>query len=251
MSNVHKLHRINSIEDLSDKVTSDKYGLVKTSELVSRLEQNFADVLNLDQARVGRGGGGTKHHVTIPLSGGATYLDGVIPTITIINSYQGETALKLLIGFYRVACSNGMVVGDGVYQQSVRHIKGQKLEGFLDGFEQKVAAAIGDVQDVLSYVDSTRSMEVDSRKILPILSLLGESGAITKRALESAWNIYLTDRFRRYEDWQVRHTIYGLWNIINEELRRSATSRTTSGSLLERNRKLLGEILRATEEVAA
>lgn len=223
--------------------TSAKYALVPTRSLIEKLESvGMQDVLDLDTATAGRGGGGTRHHINIPIKSDLL-LDGVRPSLTIINSYEGECSLKVLVGFYRMACSNGMVVGQGTYQQKVRHIKGHKLSAFLDTFQSRISAAVYDIPAIMSYVDGLRHIYISQSAALDTIRLLVSAKVITKKAGSSALNIYSSGKFRRLEDFAVGNTIYGLWNILNEELRRTATKRTSEGTLLAKNTKLLDNIL--------
>lgn len=247
MNNIINLPTLNN---LSAQKTSAKYGVVSTKDLVGRLQEAMPNALDYDKATVGVAGG-TRHHVGIPMKGvGPITFDNVIPTLNILNSYQGESSLQLLIGFYRIACSNGMIIGKGVYQKKIRHIQGDKLSLFLDSFESEVAEAINDTQETLHIVSATQDMRVSSLTVLEVLRRLYDMKIITKKAAEQVAQIYINRSFRRVEDKFIAWSVYGLWNIINEELRLTATNKTTYGSLLNKNLRLLDEIVHHSQEVA-
>ena len=231
--------------------TSDKYQYISTNLLINSVREPLGSVLDFDKARYGTGGGGSKHHYTVPVkTDGSVLLDGVVPTVNIINSYHGECALKILVGFYRMVCSNGMIIGEGTYNRKVHHVKGQKVNYFLTHFEQELTAAVEDVSQLLTYVRSTVDMAVSSERALSMALDLQQRGVLTKSAYKNVHTIYSEDATRRTADKYVMHSIYGLWNICNEELRRTRSSRTSDGKLVERNSKLLDSILDVYQDVA-
>src|SRR5690606_17776822 len=48
-------------------------------------------------------------------------IDGNYPEIVLINSHDGSTSYQMRAGIYRMVCTNGLVVGNELYKQKVRH----------------------------------------------------------------------------------------------------------------------------------
>lgn len=245
-------------QDIKDKVSqketelgqrlktnvSHKYATVESSQLIRRLEESFSDKLDFNKGSIRRGTG-TTHHVTIPTKSRMKLkqVDDVIPNVSFTNSYNGECRLKVNIGFLRLVCLNGMVIGENIYSQSVKHVKGVKMSVFLDSFEGIIGQSLLDITDQLKQIDALTNHEIQSHQLFPTINQLVETNYMTKTAGDNVKGIYASGRFRRLEDWQQRHNIYGLWNVINEELRETRTKRTTDANLFVRNQKLLDGIL--------
>lgn len=51
----------------------------------------------------------------------APVIHGSTPRILFTNSHNGRTKASVLAGIFRFVCSNGMIVGDVTYRESVRH----------------------------------------------------------------------------------------------------------------------------------
>lgn len=49
--------------------------------------------------------------------------NGNVPQLVLINSHDGGSAYRLNVGFFRVVCSNGLIVSDGHFESvNIRHI---------------------------------------------------------------------------------------------------------------------------------
>ena len=224
---------------------------METQLLIERLSAAFPEQLDMSGGQVRRGTG-TIHSLVVPINTETTMRGDVIqPNINIINSYNGECSLKLDIGFTRLVCLNGMRVGSSLFNRRVRHVTGQKMNDFLLSFEDSVAETLGAVDSEVKRIEELSSQEVTKEDALRIIYKLQDAGVITRAAGHSADWVFFTGNFRRPADREQSNTLFGLWNVINEEMEQTRTSRTTDFSLLKRNDKLLPAILLAADEVAA
>ena len=48
-------------------------------------------------------------------------IDGAVPRIVFVNSHDGSTRASALAGVFRFVCSNGLIVGNTMYQEKLRH----------------------------------------------------------------------------------------------------------------------------------
>ena len=224
---------------------SDKYASVDTGNLVNRLDDSFGDILDLPNLR-NIEGTGTREYVEIPLKhsrlvGG----DEVIPNLLLTNSHQGESSLRINLGFLRLVCGNGMMVGESVFEERVRHVKGKKMDEFLSEFEIKINYAVSSLDHQFEVLERMVQVKVTPAQQLGIILDLSEKKLLTNRARDNAFHIVNHQDYRRDADTIHQGNIYGLWNVINEELRRTATQRTSQARLIERNKKLLDSIFGA------
>lgn len=44
------------------------------------------------------------------------------PEIVIVNSYDGSSSLRIMLGIYRLVCSNGLIVGSTINERRIRHV---------------------------------------------------------------------------------------------------------------------------------
>jgi hypothetical protein len=201
--------------------------------------ERFSDTLDLDRVTY-KQGYGTTQIVEVPfkmteLVGG----DTVIPKLVLVNSMNRESSLKLIMGVFRLICSNGMIVGDSVLNQKVRHRTGPNMNEFLENFEDNIKVAIGNLNPALEELNGLVDLKIDNH--FQILRDLQEQGIITKRAFN-----YLSEQLAlndmRREDRIHSGNAWGLWNLANEALTRTATRRTSVASSFERNIKLVPAI---------
>lgn len=64
----------------------------------------------------------------------------LIPEIIMINSHNGTTSYQLRGGIYRLVCSNGLIVGDEVFERRIKH-QGDVIS--------KVVEACGEIIDIV------------------------------------------------------------------------------------------------------
>ncbi len=55
------------------------------------------------------------------------------PEVILINSHDGTSAYKLMAGLFRLVCSNGMVVSDGMVESVSVYHKGNIIDAVIDG----------------------------------------------------------------------------------------------------------------------
>lgn len=65
-----------------------------------------------------------------------------VPQIVLLNSHNGRTMMRVFAGFYRMVCSNGMVVGRDAFRYEVRHVGDafKEVLGFADMMTTELAA---------------------------------------------------------------------------------------------------------------
>lgn len=118
---------------------SDKYKLAKTSEMVKRIEGlgfTLDDFVAL-KCRKKERQGFQKHRAIFTSPSLKATADG-IPQLLLTNSHDGTSSVVLQLGFFRVVCSNGLVVGDNIIEPvRVRHSG--------NDFDQRLIVAINHI----------------------------------------------------------------------------------------------------------
>lgn len=152
-------------------MVSDRYKFISTMDIINEL----GDLLDLDTAKVKTSKNGTKHIVDIALKLGNVQVANDIckPRLVIHNSYNGEGALKVRLGLYRLVCSNGLVIGTDYYSKRIMHIAGPKAD---ESIKDLVASLNGDlVSGLASKVSELASKDVNLTQLEYILDELSLS----------------------------------------------------------------------------
>lgn len=112
-------------------------------------------------------------------------INGYFPEVILINSHDGSTSYQLKAGIYRMVCSNGMIVGDEMFSQKVRHQGnvvdrvGDACSDIIEVFPTAVKT-VSEWQDIelspgeqLAFADAAKGLrwdetkkQVDSEKLL-------------------------------------------------------------------------------------
>lgn len=109
-----------------DPKVSENYTFVPTMEVLRILDSQGWEIHKASQQKTRNSGAAefTKHMLSLrhPDLGGTTELGGLVPQITLINSHDWSSKFKIIIGIFRLLCTNGLIAACGdVLQYNVRH----------------------------------------------------------------------------------------------------------------------------------
>lgn len=110
--------------------TSAKYVPINTANIVEQFEGAGYALKGVQWARVTKAekSGYQKHLLTFaPPAMQVRQVGDAVPQIVLKNSYDGTTSFQLRLGFYRLVCANGLMVGSTFFTKSVRHVGANAL----------------------------------------------------------------------------------------------------------------------------
>jgi hypothetical protein len=115
---------------------SDRYSYIPTSAVIEGLIANNFHPFSAKQggSRIEGKSDFTKHMIRFRQtdSDKGLTVGGNFPEIVLINSHDGTSAYKLMAGFFRLVCSNGLIVADSVVGEiSIQH-KGDVVANVID-----------------------------------------------------------------------------------------------------------------------
>jgi hypothetical protein len=113
-------------ENIVYAVASDKYKLIRHEEVIARAEEivrgdhglgSYTRTIKFDN-------GGGWMRATYTFNGVEVDVGGhpINPTLEIFNSYDLTSKLKLLLGAFRLVCTNGLVIGKHLAEYKGRHM---------------------------------------------------------------------------------------------------------------------------------
>ena len=216
---------------------SGRYRPIDTEALVRQIvgdlgmdEDSTIDVL--------RPRGKSSRHGVVLTVGSPVMLAGTscFPRIYVRNSYAGESSLTVDVGFYRLICSNGMMVGSTHFRGRIRHVQSGVSQ--LDWLRTQIVAAVQWLQEELpQLVTRLNSNLLTIEQIRAILGAIG-AGANLLKHMEHV--MYNPTHYLRPEDRSPQGlTAWNVWNVVNEQMRRRSRSPLRQ---LERNSGLLDAI---------
>lgn len=102
---------------------SDAYRFISTKQVVDMM---IAEGFSVHSASVRRPRGADAsptglHLVDFRHPDSPTALGGVVPRVLFMNSHDGSRSAQVLVGAFRLVCSNGLVVGSTIARERARH----------------------------------------------------------------------------------------------------------------------------------
>lgn len=254
---------------LAKKTTSDRYRMIETST-VRKTVAEVLDSNNIEHTvkvvrqperkskREGEVGcGSTKHavqfHFTQPVK---VFGEEINPKIIIMNSFQGETALRTYVGFYNAVCMNGMISGDDIFKERIVHLQGQTAETKIAALKESIEAAVIFIQtQFANKMEETLSRSLTQAQKLQVIDNISQSARWKKACKDLVVNpVHEKDK---------ADNVYALFNVINEGQRNRGRVqddvseedvRSTgfkSFADIEKNIGLMDRILKSVDEVLA
>lgn len=116
---------------------SDRYAFIPTSAVLEGMRAEGFDVYSAGQSRtrIEDKRDFTKHVLRLrhrSFEGRVAKVGDSIPEIILTNSHDGASGYQLSSGFFRLVCSNGMVIGNATNDVRIRHsgdVTGDVIEG--------------------------------------------------------------------------------------------------------------------------
>lgn len=231
---------INNYAGRACQSTSGRYRPVDTESLVNRIVADLK--LGAVVESIGNRGKSTKHAVVLTLAE-PLMLAGTTcyPRIYVRNSYDGESALTVRVGLYRLICSNGLMVGTTHFNGRILHLESGVRQ--LAQLRREIITAVKWCTEELPKLAARlNSVALSPNQISTVLASIGASKRLAERISSRVQypSVYLRPEDRRAD---TQLTGWNVWNIINEQQREMSRSPLRQ---LEVNARLLD----AVEQVA-
>ena len=129
---------------------SNKFGFISSESLVSRLETQGLKLADVVESKIRKNKDlrqGYQKHV-LRFNTGLSNAHGNLQVLA-INSHEGSSALTFRMGFFRLVCSNGLIIGsDLIPQIKVRHTSNGllKLNDSVDELMQWQRVAMDNIE---------------------------------------------------------------------------------------------------------
>lgn len=125
--------------------TSKRYGHVSTAELKSLVEAGPWTLESIKAARVKNvAHAGFQRHV-LTFKHTTALSNGDVPRLVLVNSHDGGSSVRVHLGYYRLVCANGLILGNEVFKFTARHVGNpqQNVIAAIEEAEKHVSSMLG------------------------------------------------------------------------------------------------------------
>ena len=230
--------------------TSKNYLMVPTMDIVGELQNRGLSILSHMETRTRKPEwqGYQRHRVVMGLDNGNQEGN---PTITIVNSSNGTSALSLSLGYFVKVCSNGMIASLPALEANVRHTLNHRdyiktaidtllreiptVEGSVSKMSHKVIGTY-DQWKMAEYAIGLRFGEKDLP--FPVSQLL--SGYHLEQQDQTVWNVFN----------RIQANIIRGFSYTRQQGRREVTRKTRSVKSLDLDLTLNKQLWEYAESLA-
>lgn len=210
----------------SDKV-SDKYSFVPTIEVIENFQKEGWNVFSAQQ----RGSGSYGRHMIRLRNGDLPQVGDSLIEAIITNSHDGTAKLNISSGLFRLVCSNGLVIPQGVFESI------QVLHKNIE---------FQDVKEISNQISETLPLIQGSMKTMQERILtFDEKRDFAKEAIELRWennknvkNISLNDMIIPTREGDMGDDMWKVFNVVQEKLVRGGLIYKTESGRNVRTRQL-------------
>jgi hypothetical protein len=199
---------------------TNKYLFVPTSEIVVGMRREGFEVVQALQgtSRIEGKGEFTKHLLRFAVPK-AEQVNGSIPELVLINSHDGTSSYRLMMGVFRLICQNGLLMASNV----IEDLKFRHSKSLADEIIEGTGTLIREVPRVQDQIERLGNI-----KLLP-----NEMAVFAKAAHQLRWEEGLAPvessqllQARRQAD--VESDLYTTLNVVQENLMRGGLPGFTS-----------------------
>jgi len=214
---------------------SDKYAFIPTMEVARAFEAKGWVPVKANEVKPRKKDlqGYQKHLIRFRHRHSEPRLNELHPEIVIRNSHDGKSSFQIMSGFFKLACSNGLIVANSTFNNiKIRH------HGYRD---QDVYEAIEHVSDRMPEMVERVKMLQEIRMSNTDLRIMAEASLIMRYGLsefeEDRFSI--PDLLRPVRKSDSAPTLWNSYNVIQEKfLKGGRFMRQKKGSRLRKSREV-------------
>ena len=203
---------------------SEKYGFVNTKTIIDAMRDSKFDVVEVRQSQrrdVSRMPF-TKHMLKFRPSGliGKVKRGDVVPQVMMLNSHDRSSGFHLYAALYRLICDNGMIVSDGAEVTPVKVMHTARMvENVIDRSNELIKCIDGVYRlrtDMVNTSMTTKAALAFARQAMTFRP--------PRAAVLAPENLLIP---RRKEDEALIGSLWGTFNIVQENMLRGGNETTT------------------------
>jgi hypothetical protein len=198
---------------------SDRYSFISTENIIDACVERGWYPTEARQSRKVADTRHATHMITFRQPDPTVKVEGAAPQITMINNHMAMKRAKLLAGFFKFMCSNGIVVGTGIAEtrQTKVHIDDAALE-----FELAFQQALNGIDTAVHTIQRWASTPLNRTQEIEFANacVLMKEHDVPFWASENDSRVYLERR--RKEDFN--HDLWTVFNVIQENMLQGGVS---------------------------
>lgn len=199
---------------------SERFAPVPTIDIVRGLQKEGFEVFSAQQAKTRDASKRdfTKHMVRLRNTSIRQAANGDTFEIVLVNGNDGSSAYRMMPGFFRFVCANGLIVGQSISETRVRH-SGDAMGDVIEG----AYTVLKDAPLVMDRVDAMRAVSLSRDEALafataahqlrfPAAALDADDAAFSPAPIDPMRLLSA----RRQADMDERSNLWGVLNVVQE-----------------------------------
>jgi hypothetical protein len=191
---------------------SERYQFIPTINLVEQLQDSGWQPCHAWQARKGANVDPehTTHEITFQRPSSTVQVGGVLPQLRLLNDHMARRAWRLFAGFFKLICSNGLVVSAGIGETQARVIH---LLGADQTITEALTEAITSLNGACDTIASWQKILLEPRQELRFAQ---EAAQIRQGTTDLPAGGRLQEFLIRHRVEDSGHDLWTVFNVVQE-----------------------------------
>lgn len=193
----------------ADRV-SERYGFIPTGKLIAQLGDHGWFPVHAWQPKRSQDPLHGTHEIKFTRPKAKVRVGGVLPQLVLTNNHMARRAWKLMAGFFKLICSNGLVVSAGIGETMARIVHVGDAE--VDVSEQ-LNTAVNRLGSACNQIDLWKQIELDSGQELRFATLAAQIRARTNEPIQG---LSAGEFLTRQREEDSGHDLWTVFNVVQE-----------------------------------
>ena len=205
---------VNFLDSLNNpKTTSNKYGTTQTRGVIEVIKDNGFDIRATlaPNARNEENRQFNKHVLRITRP--ELLKEQNIPEIVFINNNNNRGSAQIMLGIFRMICQNGMILGDTIHSQKIRHDS-----SFLDNLDNGLQLAFKDFDKTKLLLETMQNIELSSTEISAYKHFISQEVLVPMLSNKNTQKISIDNSFNPLRVEDQRNDLYTTFNRVQEHV---------------------------------
>ena len=205
---------VNFLDSLNNpKTTSNKYGTTQTRGVIEVIKDNGFDIRATlaPNARNEENRQFNKHVLRITRP--ELLKEQNIPEIVFINNNNNRGSAQIMLGIFRMICQNGMILGDTIHSQKIRHDS-----NFLDNLDNGLQLAFKDFDKTKLLLETMQNIELSSTEISAYKHFISQEVLVPMLSNKNTQKISIDNSFNPLRVEDQRNDLYTTFNRVQEHV---------------------------------
>jgi hypothetical protein len=194
---------------------SHRYSFIPSDQIITEVMSRGWQPVSAYQSRRVRDERHATHLITFRQPNTELRVGDVLPQINLFNNHSASKRFRLLGGFFRMVCSNGLVIGIGIAESDINriHINGASVD-----VDKALSGALNNIDTALGHIAEWQNIQLNFVQ----QNDFAAKAVLIKNNNDPYWSAHFDARefLNRRRDADRKNDLWSVFNVVQENIMR-------------------------------